>query len=102
MKPHHTPPGGTALDEAAIDALYGLEPVIDPASEASSLPDAEAVQFMTIQCPHCGEPFETLVDASGGSSSYIEDCQVCCKPIEIGLTVAPDGALTSMSVQRSE
>ena len=29
----------------------------------------------------CGEWNETVVDESaGGRQSYIEDCQVCCKP----------------------
>ena len=33
------------------------------------------------QCGGCGEWNETTVDESAGSSqSYIEDCQVCCKP----------------------
>ena len=33
------------------------------------------------QCAGCGEWNETVVDASAGSKqSYVEDCQVCCKP----------------------
>jgi len=33
------------------------------------------------QCAGCGEWNETTVDSSAGSSqSYVEDCQVCCKP----------------------
>jgi Cysteine-rich CPXCG len=33
------------------------------------------------QCAGCGEWNETVVDESGGSTqSYVEDCQVCCKP----------------------
>lgn len=33
------------------------------------------------QCAGCGEWNETQVDSSAGSQqSYIEDCQVCCKP----------------------
>ena len=41
-----------------------------------------------IQCPYCGESIEILVDDSAGSQHYIEDCQVCCRPIAI--TVAVD------------
>jgi hypothetical protein len=96
-------PRSTALDDAAIDALYGLEPVIDPAREASGADsDSQALQFLTIQCPYCGEPFETSIDASAGSTSYIEDCHVCCRPIEIGLILDADGALRSVSAQRSD
>ena len=33
------------------------------------------------QCAGCGEWNETQVDESGGArQSYVEDCQVCCKP----------------------
>jgi hypothetical protein len=33
------------------------------------------------QCAACGEWNETTVDESAGRrQSYIEDCQVCCKP----------------------
>jgi len=33
------------------------------------------------QCAGCGEWNETTVDESaGGRQSYVEDCQVCCKP----------------------
>ena len=32
-------------------------------------------------CAGCGEWNETSVDESvGGHQSYVEDCQVCCKP----------------------
>jgi hypothetical protein len=33
------------------------------------------------RCAGCGEWNETVVDESAGSrQSYVEDCQVCCKP----------------------
>jgi hypothetical protein len=33
------------------------------------------------QCAACGEWNSTTVDASAGRrQSYVEDCQVCCKP----------------------
>jgi len=33
------------------------------------------------QCAGCGEWNETVVDPSAGmKQTYIEDCQVCCKP----------------------
>ncbi|HEX2768649.1 MAG TPA: CPXCG motif-containing cysteine-rich protein [Geobacteraceae bacterium] len=34
-------------------------------------------------CPHCGERISMLLDLSAGSQSYVEDCEVCCNPIEI-------------------
>ncbi|MBD2713032.1 CPXCG motif-containing cysteine-rich protein, partial [Limnospira platensis] len=32
-------------------------------------------------CAYCGESNVTFIDFSaGGQQSYIEDCQVCCRP----------------------
>ncbi len=46
---------------------------------------------MTVTCPYCGEPFTTLVDTSAGDQDYIEDCVVCCRPIEFRLRLAAGG-----------
>ncbi|MFT5139102.1 MAG: hypothetical protein ACI9H8_000423 [Lysobacterales bacterium] len=47
-----------------------------------------------IACPYCGETITILVDGSAGSMQYIEDCQVCCRPIEILVDLSPDGSCT--------
>lgn len=39
----------------------------------------------TVDCPYCGERFETTLDWSGGSQAYVEDCVVCCRPIQFYL-----------------
>jgi hypothetical protein len=44
-----------------------------------------------ISCPYCGETITILIDESAGSMQYIEDCQVCCRPIEINVDLNPDG-----------
>ena len=44
------------------------------------------------QCAGCGEWNSTSVDeAAGSQQSYVEDCQVCCKPNL--LSVAWDSSL---------
>jgi hypothetical protein len=62
-----------------------------------------AVRRMTdvlvIHCPYCGESYETAVDLSAGSQSYVEDCAVCCRPIEIALRVGDDGKLLDVSTR---
>jgi transposase-like protein len=50
-------------------------------------------ETIAIQCPYCGESYETVVDLSAGSQRYIEDCAVCCRPIEVTLRVGDDGEL---------
>ena len=44
-----------------------------------------------IACPYCGEHITLVVDASAGDQRYIEDCHVCCQPIEVAIRVADDG-----------
>ena len=45
------------------------------------------------QCAGCGEWNETSVDESAGASqSYIEDCQVCCKPNLLRIFYDPGNA----------
>lgn len=51
------------LDPQAIDALCGLEPVLEPA----------------------------------GAFSYVEDCQVCCQPIELAGGTDEDGVLAGLT-----
>jgi Cysteine-rich CPXCG len=55
------------------------------------------LENLIIHCPYCGESFETVVDLSAGSQRYIEDCAVCCKPIEINLRVGDDDELVDIS-----
>ena len=62
-------------------------------------PHLAAVQWVEIQCPYCGETFDTRVDPSQEFASYVEDCQVCCKPIALDVEVE-DGAV-SVSASRS-
>lgn len=40
-----------------------------------------------IQCPYCGEPIEVLVDWSVRTQKYVEDCQVCCRPITLSVQI---------------
>ena len=35
------------------------------------------------QCPYCWEEISMLLDTSIQQQTYIEDCEVCCNPIEI-------------------
>ena len=44
-----------------------------------------------IQCPYCWESIEIVVDPSAGSQTYVEDCFVCCRPIEITVDVDYEG-----------
>jgi hypothetical protein len=84
-------------DPKSIDETYGLEPVFEPGAGD----EAHPTDFVTVQCPYCGEAFETAVDVSGGSFSYVEDCQVCCQAIELAGEVDESGSLVGLTVARS-
>ena len=49
-------------------------------------------------CPHCGERISMLLDLSVGYQRYIEDCEVCCNPIEISCQ-AEEGLLVSFEAR---
>ena len=35
------------------------------------------------QCPYCWERISMLLDSSLANTGYIEDCEVCCRPIQV-------------------
>ncbi len=47
----------------------------------------ESIQDHSISCPYCGESIDIMVDCSIEHQQYIEDCQVCCRPIQLSVSV---------------
>ena len=46
----------------------------------------------SVSCPYCGESIEHLVDSAGGTSQeYVEDCEVCCRPWLVRVTIDREG-----------
>jgi transcription elongation factor Elf1 len=60
------------------------------------------VRERTIQCPYCGENIVVLVDDSVPQQNYIEDCQVCCRPIEFSVAIQPDGGVDILATNENE
>ena len=44
-----------------------------------------------IHCPYCGELLEVAVVWSVRQQEYVEDCQVCCRPITLVIEIGADG-----------
>ena len=42
------------------------------------------------QCPYCWEEVSVLVDTSIRRQSYVEDCEICCNPMEFQVVCEPD------------
>jgi len=87
-------------DDRTIDELYGLEPVYEPDLPGATA--AEATEFISVLCPYCWESFETRVDLTGGTFTYVEDCQVCCQPIELTCEVSDAGELRAIKPDRMD
>ena len=57
---------------------------------------------ISVQCPYCGGRFVTVVDCSAGDQSYVEDCQICCAPINVHLQVNHRWELQDYWVRRDD
>ncbi len=67
-----------------------------------------------IGCPYCGESITILIEPSGGAAvgethidlaepyEYIEDCQVCCRPIRVHVSVDYSGESQAQGFSENE
>ena len=55
-----------------------------------------------ISCPYCGENITILVDDSLPEQEYVEDCQVCCRPIVLRVSVDMDGDASVTAIAENE
>jgi hypothetical protein len=53
------------------------------------------------QCPYCWEEISMLLDTSVPKQTYVEDCEVCCNPMELKV-VFGDGELIEFEVSNLE
>ncbi|MBI5461709.1 MAG: CPXCG motif-containing cysteine-rich protein [Gammaproteobacteria bacterium] len=54
-----------------------------------------------IDCPYCGENLTVSIDCSAGSHDFIEDCIVCCRPIELHADIDA-GQLLGLKARRDD
>ncbi len=58
------------------------------------------IEEVRLVCPYCGEEFDTTADCSAGAQQdYVEDCPVCCQPIELHIE-CDNGELRSVQARR--
>lgn len=53
------------------------------------------------QCPYCWEQISMLIDTSQSRQNYIEDCEICCNPIQIDVA-CEDQEITSFQAENIE
>lgn len=52
-------------------------------------------------CPFCLESISMLLDLSSGGAHYVEDCEVCCRPIQISFQVE-EGQLSEFTAEKAQ
>lgn len=62
----------------------------------------QGLQECRVGCPYCGEYLSILVDGSVEQQEYIEDCQVCCRPMTIRVELAYNGAASVVALHEDE
>ena len=56
------------------------------------------IEEEVVNCPSCGEPVALEVDTSAGDEQeYVEDCAVCCRPMDVYVRCRP-GEILSISI----
>ena len=56
-------------------------------------------QEASVDCPYCGEAITIVVDTSIDEQEYVEDCSVCCRPIEFSVK-CEDGEVTEIEAEK--
>lgn len=56
----------------------------------------------TIHCPYCDESISILVDSTLEQQNYVEDCQVCCRPIVIDVAIGLEGEIAVRAKTENE
>ncbi len=59
----------------------------------------EAETFFT--CPYCAQRISMVIEELYGAQTYVEDCEVCCNPIEISYEV-DDGKVVSLHAEKAQ
>jgi len=60
-----------------------------------------SLEFGDAACPYCGEPLTLALDPGAEGQTYVEDCQVCCRPILVQVSTDGQGGL-QFDLQRED
>ncbi len=54
------------------------------------------------QCPYCWQSISMVLDPTGLQQEYIEDCEVCCRPIKVDYLLTVENLLKSFTAASIE
>lgn len=55
-----------------------------------------------IACPYCLEQIEIIIDQSAGSQTYVEDCEVCCRPVLLDIRLDGSEVVSVSAIRENE
>ncbi len=58
---------------------------------------AQRQEEIFFSCPSCWQRVSILVDLSAGTQEFVEDCEVCCRPLNFRCELA-DGTMAELAV----
>ena len=68
-----------------------FDAALDAGATSPGVVNAAMLSEQRIGCPYCGESITVLVDEGDAGDPYVEDCQVCCRPITLCVILDADG-----------
>lgn len=83
-----------ATMEEPKEDLSSLKKIFDEASRRDE--GSSGLHWLDVECPFCGEEFEVRVDPSEEGQEMIQDCQVCCKPVQMSVEME-DGEVSVLA-----
>ena len=64
--------------------------------------ETDMLPTIAVPCPYCGERVELMIDESEDLQHYVEDCPVCCRPMEISVALDASGEVLASATRDSD
>lgn len=61
----------------------------------------DALERVNVECPYCGNMIELTVERTIAKQSYVDECQICCRTMQLEVEADEDAEL-SITVHRED
>lgn len=55
------------------------------------------VTFASVRCPFCGESIELAIEMTLAHQQYVEDCEVCCRPMIVTIDASQEEPVVNVT-----
>lgn len=52
-----------------------------------------------IECPYCGAAFTALIEPGDAGADYIQDCEICCRPLRFHVRAGSDAPVVEVAAE---